>query len=618
MSRTDQSTDTSMEEILASIRRIISEEPVEEAAAPVRSRGWEDRASPASFVSDIAEALDQQSRGDRGPDDDILELKEELPLIAEPRRPTPHMRGVASEPATEPVRPTLRDQHRPAAATTAPAVAPARETEASRSVGAAQPGVRRQPMPMQPRPLAADAARPMPAPIPDVTGAAARLASEGRPIGRTATARSAAAETERSASAPARGLDSVAPARKVAAEPTPVAEDGGEPVAMRSRLPLVGHSIGLEPERAVSATPSVAVVSAPLPAEPETDDEPLVLASSVETIDDEAPLDLALPEEIPAAREEVVVAAAPGDVAADDLVDAADEPSDDVLYTAEAFDEADDDEPIALVMPMAEAVDATATLAAAEPKPADATSMSAVAPSTAEPAEIEDDRPGERARDGESLAVEMETAAMVDPSAADAIEAVAEDAGDDRLAVDAAAPTVGMTAATESDAASAPAVTAAAPASAGEAAAPAEADPAPTPSRVRPVVEAARPRIVAEELAPVAASTLPVETVAAASSSERSAEPAALAKAAAEPASPAEEPAPLAETPPVEASPVAIPAEPVASVAAGPMAAGRSLEDAMAALLKPMLREWLDDNMPRILEKVVVCEELARVGRKGE
>ena len=34
----------------------------------------------------------------------------------------------------------------------------------------------------------------------------------------------------------------------------------------------------------------------------------------------------------------------------------------------------------------------------------------------------------------------------------------------------------------------------------------------------------------------------------------------------------------------------------------------RSIEDAVVDLLRPMLRQWLDDNMPRIIEKTLKVE----------
>jgi cell pole-organizing protein PopZ len=45
----------------------------------------------------------------------------------------------------------------------------------------------------------------------------------------------------------------------------------------------------------------------------------------------------------------------------------------------------------------------------------------------------------------------------------------------------------------------------------------------------------------------------------------------------------------------------AIGAEPTPGVSA----ASRSLEDSVADMIKPMLQKWIDDNMPRIIEKAL-------------
>jgi uncharacterized protein len=45
-------------------------------------------------------------------------------------------------------------------------------------------------------------------------------------------------------------------------------------------------------------------------------------------------------------------------------------------------------------------------------------------------------------------------------------------------------------------------------------------------------------------------------------------------------------------------------------------AVGRSLEDVVVELLRPMLRGWLDDNLPAIVEKLVKTE-IERVARGG-
>lgn len=50
---------------------------------------------------------------------------------------------------------------------------------------------------------------------------------------------------------------------------------------------------------------------------------------------------------------------------------------------------------------------------------------------------------------------------------------------------------------------------------------------------------------------------------------------------------------------------------PSPSNAVAPGVSTRSLEDAVSDLLRPMLRSWLDDNMPRIIEKIA-REELAK------
>ena len=45
-------------------------------------------------------------------------------------------------------------------------------------------------------------------------------------------------------------------------------------------------------------------------------------------------------------------------------------------------------------------------------------------------------------------------------------------------------------------------------------------------------------------------------------------------------------------------------------------AAGRSLEDVVAELLRPMLRDWMDSNLPAIVERLVKVE-IERVSRGG-
>ena len=70
-------------------------------------------------------------------------------------------------------------------------------------------------------------------------------------------------------------------------------------------------------------------------------------------------------------------------------------------------------------------------------------------------------------------------------------------------------------------------------------------------------------------------------------------------------------PLPVSEPAKVQATPVSQPAAP-----ASPSGV-RTLEDTVADLLRPMLREWLDANMPRIVEKALRGELAAGVKRPG-
>ncbi len=45
-------------------------------------------------------------------------------------------------------------------------------------------------------------------------------------------------------------------------------------------------------------------------------------------------------------------------------------------------------------------------------------------------------------------------------------------------------------------------------------------------------------------------------------------------------------------------------------------APGRSLEDVVAEMLRPMLREWMDSHLPNIVERLVRTE-IERVARGG-
>jgi cell pole-organizing protein PopZ len=46
-------------------------------------------------------------------------------------------------------------------------------------------------------------------------------------------------------------------------------------------------------------------------------------------------------------------------------------------------------------------------------------------------------------------------------------------------------------------------------------------------------------------------------------------------------------------------------------------ASGRTVEDLVVEALRPMLREWLDANLPKITERLVK-REIARIDRRAE
>lgn len=96
-------------------------------------------------------------------------------------------------------------------------------------------------------------------------------------------------------------------------------------------------------------------------------------------------------------------------------------------------------------------------------------------------------------------------------------------------------------------------------------------------------------------------------------------------------AEPAPEPQPEPEPPPPAAKPAVaardderLVSEPSASAAAAAFsslseaiampAAGRTLEDVVRELLRPLLKAWLDENLPRIVE-AKVAEEVERIAR---
>lgn len=98
-------------------------------------------------------------------------------------------------------------------------------------------------------------------------------------------------------------------------------------------------------------------------------------------------------------------------------------------------------------------------------------------------------------------------------------------------------------------------------------------------------------------------------------------EPAPAPVHAPAPAAPAAAVAPRAEWRPIDQSPLT--SEPVASRAAGALSnlmgsmlvsSGTTLDDVVRELLKPMLKEWLDANLPQIVESEV-AKEIDRIRR---
>jgi cell pole-organizing protein PopZ len=96
-------------------------------------------------------------------------------------------------------------------------------------------------------------------------------------------------------------------------------------------------------------------------------------------------------------------------------------------------------------------------------------------------------------------------------------------------------------------------------------------------------------------------------------------------KASAGPAAPKTSPAPEVPAKPEKevsepaaaSSPKEVPAPSIAGPASNPLAGLRTLEDTVADLLRPMLREWLDANMPRIVEKALRVETIMSVKPQG-
>lgn len=67
-------------------------------------------------------------------------------------------------------------------------------------------------------------------------------------------------------------------------------------------------------------------------------------------------------------------------------------------------------------------------------------------------------------------------------------------------------------------------------------------------------------------------------------------------------------------------APVALSPKPAQSLAAAPAAAPmpmNAIEERVVELLRPMIRDWLDNNMPRMVEKALSIELAASAKPKG-
>lgn len=138
--------------------------------------------------------------------------------------------------------------------------------------------------------------------------------------------------------------------------------------------------------------------------------------------------------------------------------------------------------------------------------------------------------------------------------------------------------------------------------------------PAPKPE---PVVAKAPPPVL-EEPEPLAPPSRVIEDDLMVVEQEQEEEPAPP------PPAPVAKPAPKAEWTPPHAGPTeTLVSPPVASQAAGALgklmgsmmvSGGGTLDDVVRELLKPMLKEWLDDNLPQLVE-AEVAKEIDRIRR---
>ncbi len=244
MSRTDQNPDASMEEILASIRRIISEDAGDDLmdARPRRDRQPAPKPAPGNaFANELARALDEQTDDDglvEAEDDDILDLD----------------RTPAARPA--PVAAPRLDALRPQPPRQAPAAA-ARPTLAD-----PPPLARRTPAPMAavppaPQPIAS-VLRPVAAPVAKTEASSIPVRPQPTPAPATLRSRTAEIAVPRPAPPPAAPLAVARPvAAKAPATTTPVVARAAPPTAAPAPIVEAGASDDEIELTGASASPEV-------------------------------------------------------------------------------------------------------------------------------------------------------------------------------------------------------------------------------------------------------------------------------------------------------------------------------------------------------------------------
>jgi cell pole-organizing protein PopZ len=94
--------------------------------------------------------------------------------------------------------------------------------------------------------------------------------------------------------------------------------------------------------------------------------------------------------------------------------------------------------------------------------------------------------------------------------------------------------------------------------------------------------------------------------------------PAVTEKAASVPVPVAEGTAPVAKPAVLDKNKIARPPAAGELIASAlPIGGVRTLDDTIIELLRPMIRQWLDDNMPRMVEKALRIELAASLQAKG-